>query len=165
MKSGTLLLYHIHSALELEKLLKVKPNEVLLNLINKKLIFRQKMEGKYIYFSSHKNDRIRQELSRKRINAEEFDFKKMTPDVLMNEVKAAIILFYCTLNEKQRRLYAGLESLKSGGGSEHIISDLLNLNVKTIRKGREELLSNSINVDTVRNSGGGRKKKKRLSRT
>ncbi len=154
-----------YSALELEKLLKVKPNEVLLNLINKKLIFRQKMEGKYIYFSSHKNDRIRQELSRKRINAEEFDFKKMTPDVLMNEVKAAIILFYCTLNEKQRRLYAGLESLKSGGGSEHIISDLLNLNVKTIRKGREELLSNSINVDTVRNSGGGRKKKKRLSRT
>lgn len=152
-----------YSALELEKLLKVKPNEVLLKLAKKRLIFRQKMEGKYIYFSPHKNDKINQELSRKRIYEEGFDFKKITPDVLMNEVKAAIIIFYCTLNEKQRRLFAGLESLKLGNGSDQVISKLLNLNVKTISKGREELLSNSINIDTIRNSGGGRKKKRKSS--
>ena len=88
----------------------------------------------------------------------------MTPDVLMNEVKASIILFYCTLNEKQRRLYAGLESLKLGGGGDRVISKLLGLNIKTVTKGKKELLSNSINIDTTRSPGGGRKKKKKKFR-
>jgi len=83
----------------------------------------------------------------------------------MNEVKASIILFYCTLNEKQRRLYAGLESLKLGTRGDQVISELLGLNIKTVSKGKKELLDNSINIDTIRTSGGGRKKKKKLSRT
>ncbi len=37
-----------YSALELEKLLKVKPNEVLLKLIDEKFILRKKIEGNYI---------------------------------------------------------------------------------------------------------------------
>ena len=118
------------------------------------------MEGKYIYFSSHKNDRIRQELSRKRINAEGFDLKKVKPDVLMNEIKAALIIFYSTLDEKQRRLYAGLEALKLGECGTEYISKLLGINKKTVARGKKELLDNSITIDTIRDSGGGRKKKK-----
>ena len=38
----------------------------------------------------------------------------MRPKILMNELKAALIIFFSTLNEKQRRLYAGFESLKMG---------------------------------------------------
>jgi len=84
--------------------------------------------------------------------------------VLLNEVKASIVLFYCTLNEKQRRLYAGLESLKLGNRGDQVISELLGLNIKTVSKGKKELLDNSINIDTIRTLGGGRKKKKKQSR-
>jgi len=152
-----------YSALELEKLLKVKPNEVLLKLIDEKFIMRKKIEGNYIYFSTCKSGRIKQELSRKRME-KELDLRKIAPDVLMNEVKASIILFYCTLNEKQRRLYAGLESLKFGSGGDQVISDLLGLNIKTVNKGRKELSGSSIDIGTIRSPGGGRKKKKKSFR-
>ena len=36
------------------------------------------------------------------------------PDLAVEEAKATILLFLSMLNEKQRRLYAGLESLKLG---------------------------------------------------
>lgn len=153
-----------YSALELEKSLKVKPNEVLLKLINEKFVIRKKIEGNYIYFSTCKSERIKQEMSRERME-KDLALRTITPDVLMNEVKASIILFYCTLNEKQRRLYAGLESLKLGTRGDQVISELLGLNIKTVSKGKKELLDNSINIDTIRTSGGGRKKKKKLSRT
>jgi len=149
-----------YSALGLEKLLKVTPNEVLLKLIKSKFIIRKKIDGIYIYFSSFRSERESQEQSRKRME-KDCDLGKITPDVLMNEVKASIILFYCTLNEKQKRLYAGLESIKLGNGGDRVISELLGLNIKTVTKGKNELLNNSINIDTIRFSGGGRKKKKK----
>jgi len=34
------------------------------------------------------------------------------PDLAVDEAKATLLLFFSMLNEKQRRLYAGLESLK-----------------------------------------------------
>lgn len=148
-----------YSALELEKLLKIKPNEVLLKLVAKKMLSRTKFNGNYVYFSTLINEKIRQEQFYKKMN-DESDLSRITPDVLLNEVRASIILFYCTLNEKQRRLYAGLESLKLGSKGDQVISKLLNLNMKTVAKGKKELLCNSIEVDTVRCPGGGRKKKK-----
>jgi len=149
-----------YSALALKKLLKVTPNEVLLKLIKSKSIIRKKIDGNYIYFSSFKNERESQEQSRKRM-VSDFDLGKITPDVLINEVKASIILFFCTLNEKQKRQYAGLESIKLGNGGDRVISELLGLNKKTVTKGKNELLNNSINIDTIRSPGGGRKKKKK----
>ena len=39
----------------------------------------------------------------------------------MEEAKAALMLLWTTLDERQRRLYAGLESAKIGhGGDEHV---------------------------------------------
>jgi len=147
-----------YSSLELENLLKVKPNETLIKLIKTKQISRTKLNGKFVYFTLTQNERIRQELSRKRISGGP-DLNQVTPDVLLNEIKASIILFYCTLNEKQRRLYAGLESLKLGNGGDKFISELFNLNIKTVIRGRKELLGKAVEIDTVRSSGGGRKKK------
>jgi hypothetical protein len=91
------------------------------------------------------------------------NLEKMDPVVLMNELKAAIIIFFSLLNEKQRRLYAGLESMKAGRGGDRIVSDLLGINVKTVTKGRKELLADKINIDTIREAGGGRKKIKKNS--
>jgi hypothetical protein len=85
----------------------------------------------------------------------------MKPTVLMNELKAALIIFFCTLNEKQRRLYAGYESLKIGHGGDKRISELLDLDQKTVAKGRQELLGGKVNVDNIRESGGGRKQTKK----
>lgn len=147
-----------YSSFELKTLLKVKPNESLIKLINTKQLARTKLNGRFIYFTVSKNERLRQELSRKQKYSEP-DLRQVAPDVLLNEVKASIILFYCTLNEKQRRLYAGLESLKLGNGGDKFISELLNLNIKTVAKGRKGLLGEAVEINTVRATGGGRKKK------
>jgi len=152
-----------YSSIELEKLLQVKPNEPLLELIKNKVICREKMFGNYVYFSKNSMVRKRQELFRKD-TGKRLNLEKMEPEVLMNELKAAIIIFFSLLNEKQRRLYAGLESMKVGRGGDRIISDLLGINVKTVTKGRKELLADKINIDTIREAGGGRMKIKKNSR-
>ena len=83
----------------------------------------------------------------------------MQPDVLMNEIKASIIIFYSLLNEKQRRIYAGLEAMKIGRGGDMIIAELLGLNINTVKRGRNELLQDSVSIDIMnRKPGGGRKK-------
>lgn len=145
-----------YTAREINDMLDVKPNESLIGLIKGKVICREKISGKFVYFSKNKAIKKQQELFRK----DTLDAAKLTdinPTVLMNELKAAIIIFYSLLNEKQRRLFAGLESMKVGHGGDSMISNLLGINIKTVTKGRKELLSDVINIDTIRNPGGGRK--------
>ena len=40
-----------------------------------------------------------------------------------DEAKAARVLFFATLNERQRRLYAGLESLRWGHGGDRRLAE------------------------------------------
>jgi hypothetical protein len=44
------------------------------------------------------------------------EFERVSEGVLAHELKAAIILFFSLLDERQRRFFAGLESLKIGLG-------------------------------------------------
>jgi hypothetical protein len=70
------------------------------------------------------------------------------------------------LDEKTRRLYAGLEALKTGRGGDARIADLLGLSVATVARGRQELLNRDVETDRVRKAGAGRKpleKKRRKS--
>ncbi len=48
--------------------------------------------------------------------------------------------FYCSLNERDRRRYAGLEANKLGHGGISYISELFGCDRKTVSKGIEELL-------------------------
>ena len=80
----------------------------------------------------------------------------MKSDILTDELKAALIIFYSTLDEKQRRLYAGYESLKIGHGGEKRMAELFDLDRKTVARGRQELLGGKVNIDNIRESGGGR---------
>ena len=82
-------------------------------------------------------------------------------DTLPDKVKAAIILFFSILNEKQKRLYAGLESLKLGHGGDKIISELIGIDVHTVSKGRKELISGKIDNERIRCKGGGRHRVKK----
>jgi len=61
------------------------------------------------------------------------------------------------LDEKGRRLYAGLEALKTGRGGDARIAALLGLDVGTVARGRRELLHQDIEVERIRKAGGGRK--------
>lgn len=146
-----------YTAKEIEDVLRLKPNETLLELINKKIIRREKISGKYVYFSTNTTKNKQQKLSRKD-TVDAIRFNQIPPDGLMNELKAAIIIFYSLLDEKQKRLYAGLESIKIGRKGDAIISGLLGLNIKTVSRGRHELLSDTPLVDTIRATGGGRKR-------
>ena len=86
--------------------------------------------------------------------------------IVPNELRAAIVLFFSSLDEKQRRLYAGLEALKTGRGGDARIDELLGLDASTVARGRRELLAQDVEVERVRTAGGGRKpveKKRRKS--
>ena len=53
-------------------------------------------------------------------------------EVSPEEMKAAIILFYSLLDEQQRHLYAGLESMKLGHGGDSVLAEFLGLDPHTI---------------------------------
>ena len=87
------------------------------------------------------------------------------PKLAIDEAKATLLLFFSMLNEKQRRLYAGLESLKLGHGGDAHIAKLFGIDPHTVARGRQELEAGELDGQTMRAKGGGRlsQEKKRLS--
>src|ERR1019366_6754272 len=77
--------------------------------------------------------------------------------VVSDELKAAMVLFSSMLNEQQRRLYAGLESLKLGYSGDQRIAEFIGMDPHTVAKGRRELLEQDLEIDRIRQAGGGRK--------
>lgn len=154
---------------ELENVLHVDVKAPLLKLVRDKSLIRQKALGRYLYLSSDASAR-KQQLAARQVH--EADPASLGfgggVRVLPEELKAAIVLFHSLLDEKQRRLYAGLESLKIGHGGDRKIADLLGMNPGTIAKGRAELLDRDVEIERTRKKGGGRKllekKHRRLSR-
>jgi len=63
--------------------------------------------------------------------------------------------FLSTLNERQRRLYVGLESKRLGHGGDQRLALITGLNVDTIARGRREL-EQAEPTDRIRAPGGGR---------
>jgi hypothetical protein len=78
-------------------------------------------------------------------------------EVASDEIKASIVLFCSLLNEKQRRLYAGLESIKLDYGGYQRIAEFLGMDPHTVAKGRHELPEQELVIDRIRKAGGGRK--------
>ena len=77
-------------------------------------------------------------------------------DFMPDQLRAAIVLFASLLHERQRRLYAGLESLKCGWGGDARIAGLLGIDPGTVARGRKQLLAQDIERERVRRPGGGR---------
>lgn len=139
-------------ASELEDLLHVPVKEPLLQLVGQNRIARQTVSGLYLYCAG--NARTRQQQLRARQGmlkqaAEALD------DGVSDELRASIVLFASVLDERQRRLYAGLESLQLGG--DRRIAELLHLDPHTVAKGRRQLLARDVETGRVRVVGGGRK--------
>lgn len=145
------------SAQELFQVLNVEVKHPLLALFKQNRIYREKISNILIYFSLDQNKRKQQIALRESSGSlAEFD-QAYEIEVFRDELKAAIILFYSLLDEKQRRLYAGLESFKLGHGGDKKIADFLCLDAHTIARGRRELLGGNIQAQGIRGKGGGRK--------
>ncbi|MFK0571061.1 hypothetical protein [Endozoicomonas sp.] len=70
-------------------------------------------------------------------------------------VEAQMVRFYSSLNERDRRRYAALETTKLGHGGIQYISTLLGLHRKTIVRGMTELNSEEqLTTNRIRKKGG-----------
>jgi len=153
-----------YSVKELDNRLYVNVKLSLTALYKRNDLYREKCKGEYVYFNKRFPRRKQQILIRHSQNdTAVFNIDKLSSHVITGELKAAIILFYSILDEKQRRLYAGLESLKTGYGGDNLISKLLNIDSETVSKGRKELISGDFEKDRVRKQGAGRPEVKKNS--
>ena len=154
-----------YAASELDLVLQVETKHALLQLARRGMVVRSKVEGNYVYVATDAETRRRQELLRRRTDALKEVGSRLEDDLLPDELRTAIILFFGLLNEKQRRFYAGLEATKFGHGGDRKIAELLGLDVHTVAKGRRELLNGFIASGNVRSSGGGRKHVEKKAQT
>lgn len=153
-----------YSVKELQSRLHVNVKLSLIELYNRQDLYREKCKGEYVYFNKYFPRRKQQLLIRHSQNDTAiFNINKLSSHVITDELKAAIILFYSILNEKQRRLYAGLESLKIGRGGDTLVSGLLNIGPETVSKGRKELISGNFEKGRIRKQGAGRPEIKKNS--
>jgi len=143
-----------YSAGELQGRLGVSVKEPLLKLVRDRRLKRELIAGVYVY-GSQDSALGQEQLTRRRAQATE----SLLPMEGSGgpEIQAAGVLFYSLLNEKQRRWYAGLESMKLGPGGDQRLSGLLPIDAQTVARGRRELLEGDVDLERMRRPGGGRK--------
>jgi hypothetical protein len=143
---------------ELNRLLDVETKQTLLGLCREERLVREKIAGQYVYFTSMISKQKGQIALRKDYITSSIHTDKDSADsIVVHELKAAIALFHSLLDEKHRRLYAGLEALKIGHGGDAAIARLLGVDPRTVARGRQELLTGPNESDSLRKPGGGRK--------
>lgn len=137
-------------AAELEELVQVTVKDALRQLVATGRLQRRSWEDRYLYGAAERG-RWQEQWTARQAQAD--------------ELPVVVALFYGLLDEQQRRLYAGLESLERGHGGDQCMAELLGLDVATVARGRRELLAGEVLKDRVRRAGGGRKplEKKRPS--
>ena len=134
---------------ELRQLLGVSVKGSLLRLVANGQVSREKVANRYLYCSTQSAIRKQQLVSRTLMDLSEQE--------LSDEAKAAIIIFLSMLDEKQRRMYAGVEALKYGVGGDKWIAAVLGMHPQTVARGRRELLAGDVEIERARKVGGGRK--------
>lgn len=139
---------------ELQHLLHVEVKDALLQLVEQRRVTRQQVTGLFLYCSPEATVRRRQLLARQALSEVP---GSASAEVSSEELKASLILFSSLLDERQRRLYAGLESLKLGRGGDQRLADLLQLDPRTVARGRKQLLEQDVEWERVRKPGAGRK--------
>jgi len=142
---------------ELARALHVAVQDALHQLAQQDRVSRQIVSGRYLYTAVDRTLQRGQLLTRRAVESVPTVLDASALDASPEELKAAILLFYSLLDEQQRRLYAGLESLKLGRGGDRQLADFLDLDPHTVARGRQQLLAQDVAVDRARRTGGGRK--------
>jgi hypothetical protein len=156
-----------YDAAELTRALHVETKHALTRTVRQGRLQRDVVGNRYVYFAA---DDATANQQRKRRDAHVAASRTTTmivsnPELAIDEAKATLLLFFSMLNEKQRRLYAGLESLKLGHGGDAHIATLFGIDPHTVARGRQELEAGELDGQTMRAKGGGRlsQEKKRLT--
>jgi len=139
---------------QLRQILRVEVKDTLLQLVEQRRIARQQVDGLFLYCSRDAALRRRQVLARQALSEIP---GSASAEVSPQELQASLVLFSSLLDEQQRRLYAGLESLKFGRGGDQKLAELLQLDAHTVARGRKQLLAQEVEWKRVRKPGGGRK--------
>ncbi|MGH8524631.1 MAG: hypothetical protein ACREXY_10565 [Gammaproteobacteria bacterium] len=142
---------------ELAETLHVQMHDALLQLVARRRLSRQVVSGMYLYTSTTPEVRQQQVLTRRTAQAVPVLADVGAMEISPDELKAAIILFYSLLDEQQRRLYAGLESLRLGRGGDRQLAEFLEVEPHTVARGRQQLLDREIELGRIRRPGAGRK--------
>lgn len=147
-----------YSAAELKEILQVKTKHALTQLVRNGRLQREVFDSIFVYLSTEEVVANQQRKARKDLLEQSpAALIVANPDLATEEAKALLILFCSVLNERQRRLYAGLESLKLGHGGDAYIASLLGMDPHTVARGRKELMSADLTPsDRVRVKGAGR---------
>jgi hypothetical protein len=124
---------------ELASRVHVEVHDALLQLVSQRKLARELVSGTYLYTAVDTALRRRQLSARRElpVPASVMDMNQLR--ISADELNAAIVLFYSMLDERQRRLYAGLESLKLGHGGDRQLAELFGLDPHTVARGRQEL--------------------------
>jgi len=142
-------------ASELARVVQVEVEDPLLQLVRDKRLSRQKLGVAYLYCSRDPARRRAQILAREAGPPSALQQRR---DSALDQSKAALVLLFSLLDERQRRLFAGLESMLLGWGGDRRIAEMTGLDVHTIAKGRHELLEGKGFAERIRLRvrGGGR---------
>lgn len=135
----------------------VEVQDALHQLTQQGRLARQIIAGRYLYTAIDKSVQRRQLVTRRSVDVLPTVPDASVMDVSPDEAKASILLFYSLLDEQQRRLYAGLESLKLGRGGDRQLANLLGLDPHTVARGRQQLLAQDVEAGRARKAGAGRK--------
>lgn len=148
-----------HFVEELDNMLHVGTKDALRKLVHDARLARERLAGQFLYCAADPGRRRQQVVARRAVRAEPGVAGPLPEVAVMpEELRAAIVLFFSLLDEKQRRLYAGLEALKTGRGGDARIAELLALDLGTVARGRRELLEHDVELERVRGAGAGRRR-------
>jgi hypothetical protein len=110
-------------------------------LTQQRRVTREIVSGLYLYTATDRALQRGQLLTRRTVEALPTVADTSVLEVSEKELKASILLFFSLLDEQQRRLYAGLESLELGRSCDRQLADFLDLDPHTVARGRQQLLA------------------------
>jgi hypothetical protein len=125
-------------------------------LVAQQRLARMEVDGQFLYTAIESIPRRKQMLARRSAQAVPLAVHSAALQASPDELKTAILLFYGLLDEQQRRLFAGLESIRLGHGGDTLLGDFLGLDVHTVAHGRQQLLEQNVVSGRTRRMGGGR---------
>ena len=143
---------------ELADILHAEVQDPLHDLARAGRLRRSEVAGRFLYTSADGRQARDQLRTRQTAQSVPLVADASALQVSPDELKAAILLFYSLLDEQQRRLFAGLESMKLGHGGDSILAEFLGLDPHTVARGRQQLLEQKVSTGRTRRSGGGRKR-------
>lgn len=140
-------------ARELRAMTNVAVQDALIALYKAKVLCRVSLGGQYLYVWP-KLKRMQQQ--RRRACRGAYDGDLAEDPEAWEQFCAGMLALLSVSNEKQRRLYLGLESIRLGPGADKRVAAVAGVDPRTVAAGRKELLSHDVSMERIRAAGAGR---------